>query len=74
MTKLMSISAIVTALSATGAYAQPHIANEAAPYYQVQRHAPIVSQDGWRRRGNAMGWDHSCLNIAEPAMFACSAN
>jgi hypothetical protein len=74
MTNLMSISAIVIALSAAGAYAQPRAANEAAHYYQVQRNAPIVDQDGWRLRGNARGWDHSCLNIAEPAMFACSAN
>jgi hypothetical protein len=73
MTNLMSISAIVV-LSAAGAYAQPRAVHEASRYYEVQRSAPIVDRDGWRLRNTAKGWDHSCLNIAEPAMLACSAN
>jgi hypothetical protein len=73
MTKLIYLSAVAVVLSTAGADARHRYANEPA-YYQVYRNAPIVEQDGWRLRGNATGWDHSCLNIAEPAMFACSAN
>ena len=72
MKKVLALSAFAVLLGVAGASARPVAANEAARYYQVQRNAPVVDRDGWRRR--ASGWDHSCLNIAEPAMFACSGN